>query len=149
MPRWLRQASFRLGQQRVGHLGLAPDPAAVEEAEGDPDIAGGGADHLGRPAHRMVEVHPLVPDRVPDGVGHLLDGAVAVVDQHHVQVRIGAQRAPAVAADRQEGQVAAGVAGGPFGHQGQPCIGFGGVLAAEFLALEPRVGQQGLAPIAE
>ena len=80
----------------------------IEEAEGDPDVLGGGAEHLGRPPHRVVEVHPLVPDRVPDGVGDRLDVPVAVVEQDHIEVAVGAQRAPPVAADGQEGQVAAG-----------------------------------------
>ena len=90
-----------LGQQRVGHLGLAPDPAAVEEPERHPHVVGRGREHLGRPAHRMVEVHPFIPHRVPDGVGHGPDVPVAGVDEHHIEVAVGAERAPAVSSDRQ------------------------------------------------
>ena len=125
-------------EERLGHPGLAPDQPAVEEAEGDPDVLGGGAEHLGGPADRVVEVHALVPDRVPDGVGDRPDVPVAVVDEHHIEVAVGAQRAPAVAADGDQGQVPLVVAGGPFGQAGEPGIGLGGVAAAEFLALEPR-----------
>ena len=91
----------------------------------------------------------LVPDRVPDGVGDLGDVPVAVVDEHHVEVAVGAEGAPAVAAHGDEGQVPLGVAGGPFGQAGEPGVGLGGVASAEFLALQPGLGQQAAAPITE
>ncbi len=80
-------------EERLGHSGLAPHHPAVEQAQGHPHVLGGGAQHLRGAANRVVEVHTLVPDRVPDGVGDGLDLPVAVVDQHHVEVAVGAQGA--------------------------------------------------------
>ena len=138
----LRPGGARLLQEWLGHLGLAPDPAPVEEAERDAHVLGRRAEHLGGPAHRVVEVHALVPHRVPDAVGHGADVAAAVVDQHHIEVAVGAQRPPPVPADGHEGQVPLVVAAGPIGQLGEPGVGLVGVAPAEFLAHEAGLGQQ-------
>ena len=95
-------------QEGLDDLGLTPDEPSVEQAERHPHVLGGGGEHLGGPADRVVEVDPLVPDRVPDGVGDLGDVPVSVVDEHHIEVAVGAEGAPAVAAHGDEGQVPAG-----------------------------------------
>ena len=79
-------------EERLGHPRLAPDEPAVEQAERHPHVLGGHAEHLGGAADGVVEVHALVPDGVPDGVGDLPDVPVAVVDEHHVEVAVGAER---------------------------------------------------------
>ncbi len=136
-------------EERLGDPGLAPDESAVEEAERHPHVLCGGAEHLGGAADRVVEMDTLVPHRVPDGVGDLPDLPVALVDQHHIEVAVGAQRATAVATDGHQGQVAFAVAGGPLGQVREPVVGLSGVAPTEFLALQPRLGQQFAAPVTE
>ena len=131
-----------LDEERVRHLWLSPDHAPVEEAQRDPGVLGGGGQHLGRPADRMVEVDALVPDRVPDAVGDGLDVPVAVVDEDHVEVAVGAQGAAAVPADGDQGHVPPGVTGSPVGEVGEPGIRFGGVAVAELLPREPGLGEE-------
>ncbi len=97
----------------------------------------------------MVEVDSLVPDGVPDGVGDLGDIPVTVVDQHHIEVAVGTERAPPIAAHGNEGEVPAGVASSLFGQAREPGVGLGRIAPAEFLAPEPRLGQQSAAPITE
>jgi hypothetical protein len=70
------------------------------------------------------------------------------VDQHHVKVRIGAQGASPIPTDGQKGEVAAGVASGPFGQAREPFVRFDGVSPAEFLSPEGGISQQGLPPYA-
>ncbi len=139
----------RLVEERLGDPGLAPDETAVEEPEGHPHVLGGGAEDLGWAADGVVEVDALVPHGVPDAVGDLADVAVAVVDEHHVEVAVGAQRSPAVAADGDEGQVSFVVARDPLGQAREPGIRLGGVAPAEFLALQPRFRQQAAAPVTQ
>ncbi len=148
-PEAVAPGGTRFVEEWLGDPGLAPDKPAVEQAERHPHVLGGGAEDLGGAADRVVEVDTLVPHRVPDGVGDLPDVPVAVVDQHHIEVAVGAQRAPSVAADGHQGQVALGVAGGPLGQVREPVVGLSGVAPAEFLALQPRLGQQVAAPVTE
>jgi hypothetical protein len=131
----------------LGHLGLAPDHARIEEAEGNTGVLGGGAEHLGGPPHRVVQVDPLVPHGVPDAVGHRLDVAAPVVDEHDIEVAVGAERATPVAADGDQGEVAPALPGGPIGQSREPGVRLGGVAAAELLAHQPWLGQQIGAPV--
>ena len=110
--------------------------------EGDPDVLGGGGQHLRGPADRVVELDALVPDRVPDGVGDGLDVPVAVVDEDDVEVAVGAQRSAGRSRRRPGGPGAAGRPGGPVGQVREPGVGLGGVAAAEFLALAARVASR-------
>jgi hypothetical protein len=136
-------------EQRVRNAGLAPDQTRVEEAEGDAHVVGRGRQHLGGPPHRVVQVDTLVPHRVPDTVGHRLDVAMAIVDEHHIEVAVGTQRPPPVAAHGHQGQVPPGVPGGAVGQVGEPFVGLGGVAATEFLAHQALFGEQPATPLAE
>ncbi len=136
-------------EERIRDLGLAPYEPAVEQAERHPNVLGGSAEDLGRTPDRVVEVDPLVPDRIPDGVRDLPDVPVSVVDEHHIEVAVRAERAPAVPPDRHESQVSLHVSGRPFGQAGEPIVRFSGIAAAKFLAPQPRLGQQPAAPITE
>ena len=104
---------------------------------------------VGGPPDGVVEVHALVPDGVPDPVGDGLDVPVAGVDEDDVQIAVGAQRLPPVAADGQEGQVALGVLGCLVRQLGEPGVGFGGIAAAEFLTLEPGFLEEPAPPVTE
>ena len=141
--------SAGLFEERLGDLGLAPHEPAVEQAERDPDVLGRRAEDLGGTAHRVVEVDPLVPDRVPDGVGDLPDVPVSVVDEHHIEVAVRAEGTPPVAPHSHESEVSFDVTGGPFGQAGEPGVRLGGIAATKFLAPQPRLGQQPAAPITE
>ena len=74
---------------------------------------------------------------------------MAVVDQHHIEVAVGAEGAPAVAPHGNEGQVPVGVASSLFGQAGEPGVGLGRIASTEFLPPEPRLGQQAAAPTTE
>jgi hypothetical protein len=138
-----------LHEERLGHPVLSPDEATIEEAEGDPGVICCRAQDLRGPAHRVIEVHALVPHRVPDAVSDSLDVAVAVVDEHHVEVAVRAQRAASVAAHCDQRQMSLAVARRPFGQAREPRIGLGGVARAEFLSFETRFGQQPAPPVTE
>ena len=136
-------------EERVRDLGLAPHEPAVEQAERHPNVLGGRAEDLGGTPDRVVEVDPLVPDRIPDGVGDLPHVPMSVVDEHHIEVAVRAERAPAVSPYRNEGQVSLDVSGCPFGQAGEPIVRLGGIAATKFLAPQARLGQQPAAPITE
>ena len=74
---------------------------------------------------------------------------VAVVDEDHIEVAVGAQRAAAVAAHGHQGQVPLAVAGRPVGQAGEPGVRLGGVAPAEFLALQAGLGQQAAPPVTQ
>jgi hypothetical protein len=136
-------------EQRVGQLGLAPDHAPVEEAERHPEVLRGDGEDLGGAADRVVEADALVPDGVPDGVGHALDVPVAVVHEHDIEVAVGAEGTAAIPADGDQRQVPALVARDPLGQAREPGVGLGGVAAAEILTPEPGLGEQGRSPVAQ
>ena len=136
-------------EQRIGDLGLAPDESAIEKAERDPHVLGGRGQDLRRLAHGVVEVHALVPHRVPDGVGDGLDVPVAVVDEDHIEVAVGAQGAPPVPAHGQEGQVPGVLSGRLVGQPGEPGVRLGSVAAAEFHSHQAGLGQQGPPPFTQ
>ena len=91
----------------------------------------------------------LVPDRVPDGVGQRGHVLAPVVYQHHVEITEGAELAPAVAADGQEGQMTGVALGGPIGQGRQPGVGLGGVGPAEGGTTKAVWLEECLAPIPE
>jgi hypothetical protein len=97
----------------------------------------------------MIEMYSFIPDGVPNGIGHGSYISMLGVDQHYIEVAVGAQDAPAVPAHGQQGQVPLGVAGRPFCQIGQPGINLGGVIVAEIVASEVRLVQEPAAPLAE
>ena len=144
-------APGRLGllDERLGQPAFTPDQPRIEEAERHPDVLGRDAEHLGGPAHRVVQVDSFVPDGVPDAVGDFLDVPEAVVDEHHIEVAVGAQRAAPVAADGQQGEMPLVLAGRPIGQVREPGVGLGGVAAAEFLAHQSWLGKESAPPVTE
>ena len=74
---------------------------------------------------------------------------MAVVDEHHIEVAVWAERAPAVAPHGHESEVSLDVAGGLFGQAGEPGVRLSGIAATKFLAPEPWLGQEPAAPITE
>ena len=115
-------------EERLGDLGLAPDQAARRA----------GRAPRGRPRRRRSSTSegrrtewsrwtPSSQTGYQMASATALDVPVAVVDEHHIEVAVGAEGAPAVAADGDEGQVPLGVAGGPVGQAGEPGVGLGGV----------------------
>ncbi len=74
---------------------------------------------------------------------------MAVVDEHHIEVAVGAQRPPPVAAHGHQGEVTLGVPGGAVGQVGEPFVGFGRIATAEFFAHQAFLGQQATAPLTE
>ena len=143
----LAPCGARLVEERFGHLGLTPDETPIEESERDAHVFGGGGEHLGRSAHGVVEVHPLVPDRVPDAVGHDSDVAPAVVDEDHIEIAVGAQGAPPVPAHGHQGQVPLAVAGHPVRQVREPGVRLRAVLPAEVLSLQSGLRQQAAPPV--
>ena len=83
--------------------GSPDDDSPVQEAELHPQVLSGHGEDLGRRPDRVVEADAFVPDRVPDRVGDCRHVAPLVVDEHHVEVAVGAELASAVSSDRQEG----------------------------------------------
>jgi hypothetical protein len=74
---------------------------------------------------------------------------MAVVDEHHIEVAVGAERAAAVAPHSHESEVSLDVTGGPFGQAGEPSVRLGGITATEFLASQSWLGQEPAATITE
>ena len=74
-------------------LRIARDDPPVQEAELHPQVLSGHGEDLGRRPDRMVEADSFVPDRVPDIVGDLRHVASLAVDEHHVEVAVGAELA--------------------------------------------------------
>ena len=73
----LRQPGAGVGPPVVGHRGLgrlddvllAGDEADVEQSDGGRQVGAGHGAALVDGAHAVVELHALVPDRVPEPVG--------------------------------------------------------------------------------
>ena len=80
--------------------------AHLEQGGGGVEVVGGQRQRLLGRAHGVAELHPLVPDRVPDAVGQGADVGAPGVEEHDVDVGLQAELGSAVAADRDEGDVA-------------------------------------------
>ncbi len=96
---FVRSRMVRLGSPATCRTSSRPDATRTS--------ARGRVEHLAERPHRMVELLPRVPDRVPDRVRQLR-GAVrvgpVVGDEHHVEVGVRRELAPAVATDRHQGR---------------------------------------------
>ena len=87
------------GAQPAHQARVARDVAGVEQAEQDGEILPGQPTAFVDRAHRVVEAHARVPDRVPDLVCQRGDRARAGVEQDEVEVAAGRELAPPVPAD--------------------------------------------------
>ena len=83
--------------------GVAGDVSRVEKTECGLEIRGRHGDRFVDGAHRVVELHPAVPDGIPELLRQRGDVAAAAVDEHQVQVAAGGRVAAAIGADRQQG----------------------------------------------
>ncbi len=110
-PRVLAPGPERGLVQQPGQGGVAGDVPQRDHAEGGLQVRPGHRDGFRDGAHRVVQAHPGVPDRVPDRVGDPADVPLATVQQHQVEVRERGRLATPVAADRDERH--AGRAGQP------------------------------------
>ena len=94
------------GGRAVHDERVACHRAHVEPAHGGGDVLGRHLAALRERAHRVVEVDPGVPERVPQALGdarHVVGRvAAAVVDEDEVEVARGSHVAPAEAAHRGE-----------------------------------------------
>ena len=82
-PSRSRHAALAFSMRGSASLRSPQTTRRIEQPEGHAEVFGGGAEHLGGPPHRVVEVNALVPDRVPDAVGHRLDIPIPAVDNTH------------------------------------------------------------------
>ena len=135
-PGLRRHRSSARASSGVDDLGVPGHQATVEQAELGPQVVGGHVEDLGRPADRVVEAHPLVPDRIPDGVGDGADVPPTLVDEDHVEVAAGTELAPAVAADRHQSEAPEVPVGGVVQEPRQPGVGGVGQGMAEVVAVE-------------
>jgi hypothetical protein len=93
------------GPEAEGHGRVPRDVPGVEHPEGDADVLLRRGRDLRQVPHRVVDRGAGVPQRVPEGTGHLRDaGAVLGVHQHDVEVAVRRELAAAVATDRDQGK---------------------------------------------
>ena len=97
----------------------------------------------------MIEPHPFVPHRVPDGVGDRLYVPTPGMDEHDIEVAVGAERAPPVTPHGKKCQVTAIFSHGPVGQGREPVVGLLGVGPAEIVTLEVGLGEERSAPFPE
>ncbi len=133
-------------EHRLGHLGIAADDPAVEEAERDPKVARGHVEHITRASDAVIERDSLVPYRVPDPVGGGRDVPPAPVQEHDVEVAERAELSPAVATHRGQRHSPAVPLGGTLEQAGKPLVGRFGVgvaerVASQVAALDERLAQ--------
>ena len=125
--------------QLIGERRVSGDHPRVEQAEQDLDVVGGEASGLAHGADTVVELHPGVPDRVPQGLGRAGRlGRPGLVQEEQVEVAADGQLAAAVAADGDEAERVGGRRGGLAEHARQPLVGQRREGSAT-----PRAGQPG------
>ena len=105
LERFCHCSSERRGQV-VGEILVAGHVAHLQERGGGVEVVGGERQRLLRRAHRVPELHSLVPDRVPDAIGQGADVGAPGVEQHDVDVGLQAELGAAVAADGDQGHPA-------------------------------------------
>jgi hypothetical protein len=84
----------------------------------------------------MVEAHPLVPHRVPDGVGDGTDVPASLMDEDDVEVGAGPELAAAVATHSHQSEPVEISLGGMVEESGQPAVGGVGQGMAEGVAVQ-------------
>ena len=122
-----------------GHLLISPDDPGIEEAERDAKIRLGDPEDLLGATYRVVDLDPLVPQRVPERLGDLLDVASSIVDEQQVEVGVRAELSSSVAPDGHEGDPLRRSACGGRSMIGQACIGEVGERPTELRPSEPRL----------
>ena len=128
-----------LARQLVAERAVAGQVAGLEQTGGGVEVVGRQGQRLLHRAHRVAQLQPGVPDRVPVAVGQLADVGPAPVQQQDVDVRLQRQLAPPVAAHGHQ-RDAPGIAAL---HRGdvqllQPAVDLGGPRLAQ-LAPDQRV----------
>ena len=91
-----------LAPQPQGQVRVAGEVPEVEQPQGDTEVGRRGVEHPARGAHRVVELGPRVPERVPDLLGARPQVDAVVPHQHDVEVGVRRQLGPPVPADRHQ-----------------------------------------------
>ena len=91
--------STNLFDHRKRNLGVPPDHSGVEQSERDAQVRLGNTEDLLRLPHRMIDLDALIPERIPQGFGNLLDVTPTLVDEQQIKVGVRAELASAVSAD--------------------------------------------------
>ena len=100
----LPQATYLL-DHRKRNLWITPDHTGIKESEGDAQVLLGDAQDVLRLPDGVVDLDALVPQRVPQGLGDLLDIASTLMDEQKIKIRVRAQLTAAVAPDSDEGEL--------------------------------------------
>ena len=124
------------GEHGERHRAVPRHHAPVEQSQLGAQVLPGHLQDLARAAHGVVEADALVPHRVPDGVGQGRDVTAAVVHQHHVEIAVGAQLAPAVSAHRHQRHPVGIAPRGLVQQPGQPAVGGVGQGPAEGVTVQ-------------
>ena len=78
---------------------LSLNSPGVEQSERDAQVRLGNTEDLLRLPHRMIDLDALIPERIPQGFGNLLDVTPTLVDEQQIKVGVRAELASAVSAD--------------------------------------------------
>ncbi len=112
--------------QPQGQVRVAGEVPEVEQPEGDAEVGRRGVEHPTRGAHRVVELGPRVPQRVPDLLGARPQVDAVVAHQHDIEVGVRRELGPSVPADRHERDA---LFGQPGRDEGRRAPGVGGLRA--------------------
>ncbi len=126
----------RRSQHGLGHRRIAGHHPAVEQPELGSEVPLGHLEDLGGAANGVVEADAFVPHRVPDGIGDATDVPATLVDQHDVEVAVGAELAASVSPHGDEHDSTRIPVGGLLEQARQPLVGGRREGGAEGLALE-------------
>jgi hypothetical protein len=140
--RVLAPLPHRLVAQLIGEAVLAGEVAHVEERRRDGEVVTRQTTGLLHGAHRVAQLQPGIPDRVPERLGHGVHAATAVVEQQQIEIAARRQLAPPVPADGYEGDGLIRGLGGDGVEALEPGVGDAGEGSAQRCAREGTVGQQ-------
>ncbi len=131
----LPPGTFGPGANVEGQLGIARDRTCAELRGRRVQIVERQAARLFDGEHAVPELHPAVPERVPDPRRELVDAAAHVMHQHDVEVASWSEQASAVAAHCDQRDSTAVGPSGSFDRNGedlgQPAVGRLGQHARE------------------
>ena len=133
----------------LGELRVAGEVADLEERRGGVEVVGGEAEGLLRGAHGVTQLHPLVPDRVPEPVGDRADRrGPPVVQEQQVEVAVRGQLATPVPPGGGEGD-ARRPGGGEVEEADQPTVDQVAQGPAPVAAGDAVGGDEGVALLGE